>query len=183
MIMFTFHNNMTFQFFAPYILQPTKPKSKTLIDNILINTVGYPSHSGNLVQISNQLLQFLILEGFFKEPVQKKIYIYEHNYQNFNERELNETLAKMNWDQILSTEGNDPNITRSVASQLIGSCEFWRICNSNLSRGKFSIPPFFHGPEVLTTSTDKANHFARNFSCNSTLDDSSQQLPNYPSYL
>ena len=30
-------------------------------------------------------------------------------------------------------------------------------------------------------STDKANLFARNFSCNSTFDDGSQQLPDFPS--
>ena len=83
---------MTSHFFAPYILQPTIPKSKTLIDNI---SVEYPSHSGNLtIQISDHLLQFVILEGFFKE---------------FNQREFNETLTNMNWDQILSTEENDPN--------------------------------------------------------------------------
>ena len=32
-----------------------------------------------------------------------------------------------------------------------------------------------------TTSTEKANLFTRNFSCNSTLDDGSQQLPDFPS--
>ena len=43
-----FYNNVTSHFFAPYILQPIRPKSKTLIDNILINLVEYPSHGGNL---------------------------------------------------------------------------------------------------------------------------------------
>ena len=42
------------------------------------------------------------------------------------------------------------------------------------------MPPLFNGPEVLTTSTDKANLCTRNFSCNSTLD-GSQQLPDFPS--
>ena len=70
---------------------------------------------------------------------------------------------------------------RSVASQPIGSCDFWRICNSILNRGKYTIPLLFNGPEVLTTCTDKANLFARNFSCNSTLDDGSQQLTDFPS--
>ena len=36
-------------------------------------------------------------------------------------------------------------------------------------------------PEVLTPSTDKANLFSKNFSCNSTLDDGSKQLPHFPS--
>ena len=41
---------------------------------------------------------------------------------------------------------------------------------------------FFNGTEVQTLSTIKANLFARNFSCNSTLDDGSQQLPDFPSH-
>ena len=44
------------------------------------------------------------------------------------------------------------------------------------------IPPLFSGPEFLTTSTDNANLFARNFSCNSTIDDGSQQLLDFPSH-
>ena len=70
---------------------------------------------------------------------------------------------------------------QSVASQLIGSRELWSIFKSILNRGNSTIPPLFNGPEVLTTSTDKANLFARNSSCNSTLDDGSQQLPDFPS--
>ena len=68
-----FYNSAKSHFFAPYILQPTRPISKTRIDNIFINSVEYPSHSGNLtIQISDHLLQFVILEGFFKELVPKK---------------------------------------------------------------------------------------------------------------
>ena len=115
-----FYNNVTSHFFAPYILQPTRSKSKTLIDNILINSVEYPSHSGNLtIQISDHLLQFVILEGFFKELVPKKFNIFERNYQNFNEREFNEALTNMDWDQILSIEGNDPNISMNNLHQHI----------------------------------------------------------------
>ena len=70
MIMLMHFTIMTSHFFASYILQPTRPESKTLIDNILINTVECPSHSDNLpIQISDHLLQFVILEGFFKELV------------------------------------------------------------------------------------------------------------------
>ena len=69
----------------------------------------------------------------------------------------------------------------SVASQLIESGAFWRICNSVLNRGKSIITPLFNGPEGLTTSTGKANLLARNFSCNSTLDDGPQQLTDFPS--
>ena len=80
----------------------------------------YPSHSGNLtVQISDHLFQFVILEGFFKELVPKKINIFERNYQNLNEREFNEALTNMDWDQILSIEGNDPNISMNNLHQHI----------------------------------------------------------------
>ena len=73
----TFYKKDLYNFFAPYILQPTRPKSKTPIDNIFINTVEYPSHSGNLaIQISDHLLQFIILEGFLKELVPKKQHIW-----------------------------------------------------------------------------------------------------------
>ena len=68
---------------------------------------------------------------------------------------------------------------RSIASQHIGSRDFWRISNSILNRGKSSIPPLFNGPEVLTSSKDKANLFAGKFSANSTLDDTLHSLPDF----
>ena len=43
----------------------------------------------------------------------------------------------------------------SVVSQLIGSRDFFRICNSILNRGKSTIPPLFNGPEVLTSLLTK----------------------------
>ena len=56
-----FFNNLTSNFFTPYIMQPTRLVSKTLIDNIFVNTFEYPSYSGNLtIQISDHLCQFVI---------------------------------------------------------------------------------------------------------------------------
>ena len=61
----SFFNNVTSHFLTPFILQPTRLKSKTLIDNIFLNTIEYPSYSGNLtIQLSDHLFQFVILEGF-----------------------------------------------------------------------------------------------------------------------
>ena len=68
---------------------------------------------------------------------------------------------------------------RSDALHLSLSGDFSRIATAFLTGGKSTIPPF-NGLEVLTTSTDKANLFARNFSCNFTIDDGSQQLPDFP---
>ena len=70
---------------------------------------------------------------------------------------------------------------QSIASQQIGTRDFWRITNSILNRGKSTIPPLFNGPEVLTSSKDKANLFANRFASNSTLDDSQHTLPDFSS--
>ena len=59
-----FYNTLISHFFTPYILQPTRPVSKTLIDNIFLNTIDFSSYSGNLtIQLSDHLFQFTILEG------------------------------------------------------------------------------------------------------------------------
>ena len=109
----SFYINMTSHFFAPFILQPTRPISKTLIDNIFINSIEYPSYSGNLtIQLSDHLFQFTILECFFyKELIAKNQNIYSRNFKNFNEREFIEILNNTDWNSIISTEINDPNIS------------------------------------------------------------------------
>ena len=69
----------------------------------------------------------------------------------------------------------------SITSQKLGSRHIWRIANSVLNKGKSAIPPLFNGPEVLSSASDKAKLFAKNFSNNSNLDDSAISLPVFPS--
>ena len=69
----------------------------------------------------------------------------------------------------------------SITSQKLGSQDFWPIANSVLNKCKSAIPPLFNGPEVLSSASDKAKLFAKNFSKNSNLDDSSISLPVFPS--
>ena len=70
----------------------------------------------------------------------------------------------------------------SITSQKLGSRDFWRIANSVLNKGnKSAIPPLFSGPEVLSSASDKAKLFAKNFYKNSNLDDSGISLPVFPS--
>ena len=69
----------------------------------------------------------------------------------------------------------------SITSQKLGSQDFWRIANSVLSKSKSAIPPLFNRPEVLSSASDKAKLFAKNFSKNSNLDDSGISLPVFPS--
>ena len=65
----------------------------------------------------------------------------------------------------------------SITSQKPGSHNFWQIANSVLNKGKSAIPPLFNNLEVLSSASDKAKLFAKNFSKNSNLDDSSISLP------
>ena len=69
----------------------------------------------------------------------------------------------------------------SIISQKLGSRDFWRIANSVLNKGKSAIPSLFNGPEVLSSASDKAKLFAKNFSKNPNLDDSGISLPVFPS--
>ena len=69
----------------------------------------------------------------------------------------------------------------SITSQNLGSRDFWRIANSVFNKGKSAILPLFNGPEVLSSASDKAKLFAKNFSTNSNLDDYGISLPVLPS--
>ena len=88
---------MTSHFFAPYVLQPSRPISNTLIDNIFINSDN------------SNLFQFALLEGFFKDLFHKKVKLYERNLKNFVDREFNVALSKIHWDEILLINENDNN--------------------------------------------------------------------------
>ena len=59
-----------------------------------------------------------------------------------------------------------------ITSQKLRSCDFWRITNSVLNKGKSAIRPLFNDQEVLSSASGKAKLFAEKFSKNSDLDDS-----------
>ena len=69
----------------------------------------------------------------------------------------------------------------SILSQKLSSRDFWRIANNVLNKGKSAIPPLFNGPEVLSSTFDKAKLFAEDFPKKSNLDDSGISLPVVPS--
>ena len=69
----------------------------------------------------------------------------------------------------------------SITSQKIGSCDFWRFASSVLNKGKSAITPLFHGPEVLSSASDKVKLVAENVSKNSNLDESGISLSVFPS--
>ena len=107
-----FYNTMSSNFFTPFILQPTRLQSKTLIDNIFFNSLEYQSNSGNLlIEISDHLIQFLILEGFTKEKNLPEFNFMKRDLRNFNNREFEETLSNFDWNRICNLELNDPDMS------------------------------------------------------------------------
>ena len=68
-----------------------------------------------------------------------------------------------------------PSLPRNLALVTFGELLIVFSTNVNV------IPPLFNGPGVLSTASDKAKLFAKNFSENSNLDDSGIFLPVFPS--
>ena len=90
-----FYTNLSSHFFTPFVLQPTRLKAKTLIDNIFLNSLEFQSNSGNvLLEISDHLIQFLILEGFIKERSLPESNIFKRDFSKFNEREFDEVVIR-----------------------------------------------------------------------------------------
>ena len=98
----TFYNSLQSYFYTPYILQPTRLRSKTLIDNIFFNSLDYHSYSGNLLfELSDHLTQFLILEGYVKERSLANVKMFKKDFENFSEREFEESVINgVNWEEI-----------------------------------------------------------------------------------
>lgn len=108
-----FYNLFTSNSFSPYILQPTRLQSKSLIDNIFFNSLEFPATSGNLlVELSDHLIQFLTLEGFVKVKKKSSRPFYKRDFRKFNKNEFyEEVIAKTDWDLLCKLEDNDPNLS------------------------------------------------------------------------
>ena len=95
------------------IEQPTRLKAKTLIDNILINSLEYKSTSGNmLIEIADHLLQFLVLEGFLRERKLPKDNIFKRDLSKFSLSEFEEVVINgLNWNETCQIEKHDANLS------------------------------------------------------------------------
>ena len=106
-----FCQEMFTNFYTPYILQPTRvtSTSKTLIDNIFLNTIDFDTISGNFeIQISDHLVQFLILKNFNHVKLCNEI-VKIRDFRFFNHNEFHEDLLKINWDEIVTL--SDVNVS------------------------------------------------------------------------
>ena len=108
-----FYNMFSSYFFTPFVLQPTRLKAKTLIDNIFLNSLEYSSYSGNLLyELSDHLTQFLILDGFAKERSLPEINMFKRNFKNFHEAEFEETVINgIDWNEICMLRLKNPTVS------------------------------------------------------------------------
>ena len=116
-----FFNTLSSYFFSPYILQPTRLRSKRIIDNIFFNSLDYPATSGNLLrELSDHLIQFLILENFSSEIKLPETNIFKRDFSKFSENEFEEMVINgHNWDEICMLRFNDSNVAFSSFNNTI----------------------------------------------------------------
>ena len=96
--------------FLPCITKPTRitSNSKTLIDNIFLNSQDFNTTSGNITSsISDHLPQFLIINNFKINNIPPKHNIYKRNFKQFNEEKFTKQLSRINWNDTLNTQNND----------------------------------------------------------------------------
>ena len=105
-----FLNNMHSNSLVPYITLSTriKPRSKTLIDNILFNEINEAALSGNLVtDISGHHAQFLITSKIL-ENIPNKVTL-RKSYKNVNNELFKNDLLKTDWESLQKTSLDDVN--------------------------------------------------------------------------
>ena len=117
---FDFLDAMYASFLLPYINTPSKvtPHSKTLIDNIFSNTIEDSSISGNLVTtISDHYSQFLLMKNLNNKKNITKTEVYHQDFQNINEKRLENDLQNTSWDDVLEvhSEGVDKSFETFLA--------------------------------------------------------------------
>ena len=98
--------------FMPLITQPTRitSHSKTLIDNIFINSQEFNTTSGNITStISDHLPQFTIINNLQKNNIPPKHNIYKRNFKEFFKEKFTKELNNTDWTDTLAIKSNDVN--------------------------------------------------------------------------
>ena len=108
-----FYNTMLSNLFSPYILQPTRPVSKSLIDNICFDTIDYPSKFGNLkIQLADHPYDLLSLKISFSHLSERNIILKKeisNTLMRENSRKL--LMALIYIYNVLQLNKNDPNFS------------------------------------------------------------------------
>ena len=107
----TFLNSLSNHFMIPYILQPSRLQSKTLIGNIFFSYLEFKSYSGNLLyEVSDHLIQFLFIDNLLNRNTLRKVDMYKGDISQFKLNEFNELVIQgLDCHEICDLERNDPN--------------------------------------------------------------------------
>lgn len=95
-------------FLMPTIDKPTRVHrtSATLIDNIFVNNPDQVLVSGNIItDVSDHFSQFCIMSSA-RDKVTENI-IKKRDFSQFSADHFNSELSRVDWNDILSTRGND----------------------------------------------------------------------------
>ena len=145
-------NTMSSYFYTPFILQPTRLRSKTVIDNFFLNSLDYSATSGNILcEFSEHLIQFLIVEGFSKECILPEIDILERDMSKFSGREFEDNVLNgVNWDEICMPRFNDGNVSFSAFNNTVNYHvdEMCPYKNVTLKEYRLMLKPWIT-PEIL----------------------------------
>ena len=176
-----FYSSLQSYFYTPFILQPTRLRSKTLIDNIFFNSLDYHSLSGNLLyELSDHLTQFLILEGYVKERELMDIKLIKKDFENFNEREFEEVVIDgLNWDEICMIRIGDASASfksfhDTVNFHLDEMAPGRLVSNKEL---KLMLKPWIT-PEILA-KCDKRDELLKKYKNEKNLDTATQIYKDY----
>ena len=105
-----FYNSLSSPFFHT-LYSSAYQTSLYLIRSIFFNSIEHQSIRSNLlIEISDHLTQFLILQGFVKEKSLPETNLFRRDFSNFNEREFEETILNMNWNKICKLNQNEPSL-------------------------------------------------------------------------
>ena len=176
-----FYSSLQSYFYTPFILQPTRLRSKTLIDNIFFNSLDYHSLSGNLLfELSDHLTQFLILEGYVKERELIDLKITKKDFENFNEREFEEVVIDgLNWDEICMIRIGDASASfksfhDTVNFHLDEMAPDRILSNKEL---KLMLKPWI--TQEILTKCDKRDELLKKFKNEKNLDTANQIYKEY----
>ncbi|XP_065662580.1 uncharacterized protein LOC136085218 [Hydra vulgaris] len=96
----------------PTIILPTRvtAKTKTLIDNIFMNSFPTDIVSGNLtISISDHMAQFVCIPN--NPPIKKKVKMFKRSFKKFDSDSFIQEISDINWELLIK---EDDNINESI---------------------------------------------------------------------
>ena len=144
----------------PQIFLPTRitQNSKTLIDNIFVNSFESTYTAGNLLScISDHLPQFLFIHRFSSYDKENRQTI-ERDWPNFQENEFADSISNIIWDDVLKISSNDVDHSLESFMNSIDGLLDQHAPFVKLTKNKFLIKPWLNS-KILGTIRQRDHLF------------------------